>query len=134
MMPGKPTGLGHYEFIQDSSSRGSPRLLQQVVDFWVQERRPAAVSPRAFCWKIGRILHGRKQAFVGPPGQSKPHCAHRSSTATSLFCGPPSATCGRVGLPALIATRANPWYVRVSAEPTGVAVGLTAVAVLTQQC
>jgi hypothetical protein len=58
--------------------------------------------------------------------------AHQSSTAKRLFCGPPSATGSRVGLAALIATRANLWYVRISAEPTGITVGLTAEAALTR--
>jgi hypothetical protein len=57
--------------------------------------------------------------------------AHQSLTAKRLLCGPPSTTRGRVGLPALIATRANPWYVRISAKPTGITVGLMAEAAST---
>jgi hypothetical protein len=101
-MPGKPYGLGHYEFITSSSTRGSPRLLQQAVGCRVQGRMPTScrVSEEPSDGGLADFLCGHKRAFVGPQDETSPTAARQSSTAKRLFWGPSSATRGGVGLPA----------------------------------
>jgi hypothetical protein len=69
------------------------------------------------------ILCGRERAFLGPKVKPANIAACQLLMAEFLFDGPSSTICSGVKLPALIASRANPWCERVSAKPMGIAVG-----------
>jgi hypothetical protein len=136
--PGQPTSLGHYEFIfiQDSSTRGSRvRLLLQAVGCCVQTRVPTSrqVPQEPSDGRLAKFCADPSEPSWDPQDKASPIATRQSLTAKRLFCGPPSTTHSEVRLLALIATstRANPWYMRVSAAPTGITVGLTAEAAWT---
>ncbi len=62
-----------------TSTRGSPRLLIQAADYRLQKCQPAAVSPRAFWWEIGRILQPRASLPWDPKTKLAPslHANHQ---------------------------------------------------------
>jgi len=93
-----------------------------LVVVFKQECRQAAQFCKNLLMGDWPILCGREQAFLGPKDKTAIIAARQSSTAELLFGGPSSATRGGVGLLALIASRANPWCERVSAELMGIAV------------
>jgi hypothetical protein len=88
---------------------------------WLYTRMPTSWGAFSKTLLVGDwpILCGRKQAFQGPPRTSQHIAACQSSTVKNYFCGPQSATRGRVGLVTLKTPRASLWCKRVSAEPMG---------------
>jgi hypothetical protein len=133
-MPGKPTGLGHYEFIQELFHQ---RLTKTTTTSgWLSyTRMPTSrrVSQEPSDGRLAEFCAAPSKPLWDPQDKTSPIATRRSLTAKHLFCRPSIATCGGAGLPALIPSRANPRYVRVSAKPTGIAVGLSAEDALTWQ-
>jgi hypothetical protein len=134
LLPGKPNGPQHYEFIELPSPEALQNYSKRLIVVFKQECRQAAEFLKNLLMGDWPILCGCEQAFLGPKDKTAIIAARQSLTAELLFEGPSSATRGGVGLPALIASRANPWCKHVSAEPMGIAVWLSADAKLAGRC